>query len=235
MMKKKSQSLSLIIFVLILGTTTVFAQEYQENKYAFNSEKVKLSNFYLEIAPLTNFAMLNGQLANIGVISGGFILNKKFSVSFFVANSPKVNLLLFPPQGSTEYSTWVEAGVELDKLSSDAEFVHVNFRHSGLRFDYLHRTDRMLFWRAGLSAGFLGGLTLSENQTFMGLFNNTIYDEPVMSLSPEIGFGVNLLSWWRVHADFGYRFLSADKRIMSAADSDSFFASLSFAFGRFGK
>jgi hypothetical protein len=81
----------------------------------------------------------------------------------------------------------------------------------------------------------MGGLTLSENQTFLGLFDNTIYDESVISLSPEIGLGVNLLSWWRIHVDLGYRFLSADQRIMSAAKSDSFSASLSFAFGRFGK
>jgi len=130
------------------------------------------------------------------VVSGGFILNDKFSIAFFSANSPKVNLLAIPPRSSGEYSDWVEAG---------------------------------------LSAGFLVGLTQSENQTFLGQFNNTIYDESVISLSPELGLGINLLSWWRIHTDFGYRFIAADKRIMSAADSDSFFASLSFAFGRFGK
>jgi len=35
--------------------------------------------------------------------------------------------------------------------------------------------------------------------------------------------------------EFMYRFIAADQRIMNAADSDSFSASLSFAFGRFGK
>ena len=234
-MKKMVRVLSSIALGLILAVSGLNGQVSQEKKVAFNSDKVTLSNFYLEVAPSTNFAQLNGQLANIGVVSGGFILNDKFSIAFFSANSPKVNLLAVPPRGSQEYDDWVEAGVELDKLSSSTEFVHVNFRHSGLRLAYLHRTDRILFWRAGLSAGFLGGLTLSENQTFLGLFNNTIYDEPVMSLSPELGLGVNLLSWWRIHADFGYRFLTADQRIMSAADTDSFFFSLSFAFGRFGK
>lgn len=234
-MRKKLQNTTLIVFSLMLGAASVFAQESPEKKFAFNSEKVKLSTFYVEIAPSTNFAMLNGQLANIGVISAGFILNDKFSVSFFSANSPKVNLLAVPAPGSQEYDDWVEAGVELDKLSSSTEFVYVDFKHSGLRFDYLHRTDRMLFWRAGLSVGFLGGLSLSENKTFLGLFNNAIYNEPIMSLAPEIGLGVNLLSWWRVHADFGYRLLAADERVMEAADSDSFFFSLSFGFGNFGK
>jgi hypothetical protein len=235
MKKMKLHGIRLMVLGLVLGGAAVFAQVTPEKKYAFDSEKVKLSNFFIEIAPGTNFAELNDQIASISVLSAGFILNDKFSVSFFMANSPKVNLLAVPPQDSEEYSEWVEAGVELDKLSSTSEFVYVNFRHSGLRFSYLHRTDRILFWRAGLSVGFLGGLSLSEDQTFMGLFNNTVYDESVISLTPEAGIGVNLLRWWRVYVDLGYRLVAVDERIMNAADSDSFFFSLSFAFGKFGK
>jgi len=235
MNRKKRQSIALIVLSLMLSSASVSAQESREKKFAFNSEKVKLSTFFVEITPGTNFASLNGQMANIGVFSAGFILNEKFSVSFFSASSPKVNLLAVPAEGSQEYDDWMEAGVELDKLSSSTEFVYVDFRHSGLRFDYLHRTDRMLFWRAGLSVGFLGGLSLSEEQTFLGLFNNSIYNEPIISAAPEVGLGVNLLSWWRVYADFGYRLLGADERIMEAADTDSFFFSLSFGFGKFGK
>jgi len=234
-MRREKMSIIIIVLSFLLTGAAAVAQESPEKRYAFNSEKVKLSNFYVEIAPGTNFAKLNGQSANVSMLSAGFILNDKFSVSFFTANSPKINLLAVPPFGSEEYFQWIEAGVELDKLLFDTEFVFVNFRHSGLRFDYLHRTDRILFWRAGLAAGFLGGLSLSENQTFLGLFNNSVYNEPIISLTPEIGLGVNLLSWWRIHADFGYRFVGADERIMKAADVDSFFFSLSFAFGRFGK
>ena len=60
-----------------------------------------------------------------------------------------------------------------------------------------------------------------------------IYDEPVMSITPDIGMGVNLLKWWRVYLDAGYRLLGADTRIMGAADADSFTFSLGFAFGKF--
>jgi len=235
MMKKKMHGISLMILGLMLGGAAVFAQNIPEKKFAFDSEKVKLSNFFLEVAPGTNFAELNDQLASMAVLSAGFILNDKYSISFFMANSPKVNLLAIPPQGSEEYTEWVDAGVELDNLSSTTEFVYVNFRHSGLRFSYLHRTERILFWRAGLSLGFLGGLSLSEDQTFMGLFNNSVYNETVISLTPEAGLGINLLSWWRLYADFGYRFVAVDERIMDTADSDSFFFSISFGFGRFGK
>jgi hypothetical protein len=235
MMKKRLNVIRFMVLGLMLGGAAVFAQDIPEKKFAFDSKKVKLSNFFIEVAPGTNFAELNNQIASISVLSAGFILNEKFSVSFFMANSPKVNLLAVPAQGSEEYTEWVEAGVELDNLSSTTEFVYVNFRHSGLRFSYLHRTDRMLFWRVGLSAGFLGGLTLSENKSFLGLFNNSIYNESVISITPEAGLGVNLLSWWRVYADLGYRFVAVDERIMNAADTDSFFFSLSFGFGKFGK
>ena len=234
-MKRNLQNIIIMVIILMLGVTCAYGQEYIEKKTAFNSEKVKLSNFFLELAPRTNFAKLNDQMANISMFLGGFILNEKFAIAFFTATSPKINLLAVPPGGSDEYAGWMEAGVELSKISTSTEFVYVNYRHSGLRFDYLHRTDRILFWRAGVSVGFLGGLTLSENQTFLGLFNNTIYDEHELSVSPEVGIGVNLLSWWRIHADLGYRILTADQRIMSASQSDSFFFSLSFAFGKFGK
>lgn len=234
-MRKIKLSTILTAIGLVIAVTMASAQVSPEKKFAFNSEKVKLSNFYVEIAPSTNFAQLNDQLANISVFSAGFILNDKFSVSFFTANSPKLNLLAVPPQGSGEYNEWLDAGVELDKLFSSTEFVYVNFRHSGLHLSYMHRTDRMVFWRAGLQAGFLGGMSLSENKSFMGLFNNEIYNESVISLAPSLGVGVNLLSWWRIHADAGYRLMAVDERIMKAADSDSFFFSLSFGFGNFGK
>jgi hypothetical protein len=233
-MKSKKQIVSALVFSLIFVSASIFSQENADKKFLLNSDKLKLSTFFVELAPGTSFSKLNGQTASVSVLSGGFILNDKFSISFFSANSPKLNLINVPEPGSEDYDEWIKAGVELDKLASSTELVYVNFRHSGLRFDYLHRTDRVLFWRAGLSVGFLGGLTLSENKTFLGLFNNTIYNESAISVSPEIGLGINLLKWWRVNLDAGYRLLGADNRIMSSADADSFTFSLGFAFGKFG-
>jgi hypothetical protein len=234
-MNRTLTRIAVIIIAALLTGTTLLAQELSDNSFLFRSDKVQLSTFFVEINPGTSFSSLNGQSASMSVLSAGFILNDKFSISFFSAASPKINLIRIPATGSQEYDDWVEAGVELDKLSSSTELVHVNFKHSGLRFDYLHRTDRVLFWRAGVSAGFIGGLTLSEDKTFLGLFNNEIYNEPVITVAPEIGLGINLLPWWRVHLDAGYRFLGADKRIIDSADADSFTFSLGFSFGNFGK
>ena len=52
--------------------------------------------------------ILNDQIATIGMISGGFILNEKFAIAFFSATSPKVNLMAIPPGGSEEYADWLE-------------------------------------------------------------------------------------------------------------------------------
>lgn len=150
-----------------------------------------------------------------------------------MATSPKINLIAVPEYGSQEYSDWIDAGVELDKVSASTEFLFVNFKHSGLNLGYLHNSHKTVFYRANLSLGFLGGLSFTENKSFLGLFSNDVYEEKVISFEPEIGVGVNLLSWWRVYLDAGYRLLGADTRIMSAADADSFTFSISFGFGYF--
>ena len=229
----------LIGLYFVLHFVNGFSQKREEpapeKKFLFNTEKVQLSTFFFELSPGTYFSKLNGQLVSTAVASGGFILNDRFSISFFSASSPKVNLISIPENGTAEYDEWTDAGVDLDKLNSDQELVYVDFKHSGLKFNYLHKTDNILFWRTGISFGFLGGLTLSGDDTFMGLFNNVIYDEKVITLEPEFGLGVNLLPWWRAHIDLGYRFMSADTRIMGSADADSFTLNLGFAFGKFAR
>lgn len=232
-MKRSLLLLSLII-LCIVPNISVSAQETSENKFLFNSEKLQLSTFYLEVSPVSS-STLNKQKVSTFTLSAGFILNNKFSVSFFSAAAPKINLIAVPEAGSDEYLDWLAAGVELGRVSSNTEFLFVDFKHSGLKFGYLHNTEKMVFWRANLAAGFIGGLTLSENKTFMGLFNNEVYKESVITLEPEFGVGINLLPWWRVYTDVGYRFLNADTRIMSAADADSFTFSLTFGFGRFNQ
>lgn len=227
------KKLTIVVSSLLVLVLTSNAQESPEKKFLFRSDNVELQTFFAEITPQTHFTRLNKQKVNVGVLNLGFILNEKFSVSFFMSTSPKVNLIPVPEFGSEEYFKWVEAGVELDKVSSSTEFLFVDFRHSGLRFNYIHNSHKIVFYRAGIAFGFLGGLTFTENQSFLGLFNNQIYKESVISLEPEIGVGVNLLSWWRFHIDAGYRFLGADTRIMGAADADSYTFSLTFAFGNF--
>lgn len=228
------RKLFICLFTLFTLVYSSQAQDTSDNKFLFNSEKLQLNTFYLELSPVS-VSTLNNQSVSVSALSAGFILNRKFTLSFFMGFSPKVNLIPVPEYLSETYIEWLDAGVELDKLSADTEFLYVDYKHSGLKFGYLHNTEKTVFWRASLALGFIGGLTLSENKTFMGIANNQVYKEKVFTVEPELGLGVNLLPWWRIFTDVGYRFLNADTRIMSTADANSYTFSLTFGFGRFNQ
>jgi hypothetical protein len=225
------------ILIAILGSFLYLSdQTYgqdKDGKFLLRDSQFKLSTFYFEFTPSTSFSILNEQVVTVSEFSGGLILNNKFYLSFFTTGSPKINTIRIPEPGSQEYNDWIEAGVEVDKISSQAEFLYVKFKHSGLKFGYLHNTYKTLFWRAGIQLGFTGGLNMTEDQTFLGLFDNLVFETNIFTLEPHFGGGVNLLPWWRLHLDLGYRFLSVDKRILDATDTDSFTLKLGFSFGNF--
>ena len=222
----------LLLMLVAMISLPSFSQE-TDGKYLFRDSKVKLTTFYAEINPSTSFSFLNDQMANISELAAGFILNNKFYFSFFMTGSPKINTVVLPEPFSDQWYDWVEAGVELEKVSSDAEFLYVKFKHSGLRFGYMHNTHKTVFWRAGFMFGFTGGLNMTEDQTFLGMFDNLVWETKIITLEPHIGGGVNLLPWWRVHLDLGYRLMNVDKNVLSATDTDSFTFKLGFAFGNF--
>ena len=220
----------LMLMALFIGSS--FSQD-TDGKYLFRDSKVKLTTFYVEINPSTSFSSLNGQMVNITELTAGFILNNKFYFSYFMTGSPKINTVAVPEPFSDQWNDWVDAGVELDKVSSSAEFLYAKFKHSGLRFGYMHNTHKTVFWRAGFLFGFTGGLNLTEDQTFLGMFDNLVWETKIITFEPHIGGGVNLLPWWRVNLDLGYRLMSVDKNVLSSTDTDSFTFKLGFAFGNF--
>ena len=219
----------LLLMLVVMISLPSFSQD-TDGKYLFRDSKVKLTTFYAEVNPSTSFSFLNGQMANITELAAGLILNNKFYFSYFMTGSPKINTVAIPEPFSDEWYDWEEAGVELENVSSDAEFLYVKFKHSGLRFGYMHNTHKTVFWRAGLLFGFTGGLNMTEDQTFLGMFDNLVWETKIITLEPHIGGGVNLLPWWRVHLDLGYRMMSVDKHVLSATDVDSFTFKLGFAF-----
>ena len=228
---KKLKYILYALFTCVVSSTS-FSQE-SDGAYLFRDSKVKLTSFYAEVSPATSFSWLNDQLVNITELSGGLILNNKFYFSYFMTGSPKINTVAIPEPFSDEWLEWLDAGVELDRVSLDAEFLYVKFRHAGLRFGYMHNTHKTAFWRAGLFFGFTGGLRMTEDQTFLGLFDNLVWETKIITLEPHIGGGVNLLPWWRVNLDLGYRLINVDKQVLSATDIDSFTFKLGFSFGNF--
>ncbi len=223
---------NIILFCLVFIAFTAYSQE-EDGRYLFRDGKLKLTTFYAEINPSTSFSVMNEQLVNVFEVSGGFILNNKFYLAFFTTGSPKINTVNIPEPGTQEYEDWEEAGVEMDQISPDAEFLYVKFKHSGLKLGYMHKTNRTVFWRAGLQFGFTGGLNMTEDQTFLGLFDNKVFETKIFTLEPQFGGGVNLLPWWRLHLDVGYRFMGVDERILSSTQTDSFTFKLGFSFGNF--
>lgn len=221
------------VSILFLCVTTFVIHAQDTSKYLLNNPKSKLTTFYASIAPMTAFSSLNNQSVNVMDVSAGIIVNKQYYLGYFMSGSNNVNVISVPEFASDEYWDWLEAGVELDKLSSSTEFVYANFRHSGLKAGYIHNPDGFVSYRVGGMFGFIGGFQLSENKSFLGMFDNIIFKNKVITAEPHAGVILNLLPWWRMNLDLGYRFINVDPRILSAPDADSFTFKLSFAFGKF--
>ncbi len=223
----------LLLLVFALSGLIIYGQT-DKSPFLLEREATKATTFFAEVYPYSSWSSLNKQSVSVFEMAGGILIRNKFYVAYFTANSPSVNKVAVPDQGSEEYLKWIEAGVELEKVSAETEFLLVKFHHSGLKFGYLHNADKMVYWRAGLKWGFSGGFHLTEDKTFMGMFDNKVYKSKIMTLEPDLGLGINLLPWWRAHIDLGYRLVSVDERIIASADADSFTFSLGFSFGRFG-
>lgn len=224
---------AVITVLFLLTSLCVSSQEDENSQYLLTHSKVTLSGFYAEIAPGTYFSKLNDQMASVVDVSGGLRLNNRMTFSFFFSGSPKINKLPIPEFGSDAYFEWIDAGVKLWRVSEDSEFLYVKLRHAGIRLGYEHYKGKPVFWRTDLGLGFLGGMDLTEDKTFFGLFDNPVYKKSIITVEPTVGVCINLLKWWRVNFDVGYRVASIDSRIISGADADSFTGKLSFGFGNF--
>jgi len=222
----------LLLMLVVVNNLSSLSQD-SDGTYLLRDSKVKLTTFYAEISPSTSFAILNSQVVNITEMTGGLILNNKFYFGFFTTGSSKVNTVPIPEPFSDEWIKWLDAGVDLDKISSNAEFLYAKFKHSGLKFGYMHNTGNTIFWRAGIMFGFSGGFSLTEDQTFLGLFDNMVWESKIITLEPHIGGGVNLLPWWRFNLDLGYRFLKLEEEVLTPTQTDGVTFKLGFAFGNF--
>jgi hypothetical protein len=238
-MKKKlflSRGPAALVFSVVLlltGMSNALTAQEDKGKFLLRDSKVKLSTFYAEVAPSTSFTFLNDQMTSIMELTGGLILNQRFYFGYFMTGASKVNTVPIPEPLSDEWFDWLEAGVELDKISSNAETLFARFKHSGLKFGYMHNTGNTIFWRTGIMFGFSGGFSMTEDQTFLGLFDNLVWESKIITLEPHVGGSVNLLPWWRANLDIGYRLVRLDENIVKATDTDGITLKLGFAFGNF--
>lgn len=232
----------LLIFILIFAEQQAHAQKTEDHpdyKYLFKNNPeagLRFSTFYGEIAPTTAWANLNKSFGNVFMTEFGLHLNRKFAIGFYLARSPKQNQTPIPEVGSPEYDEWLNAGIRLDKLAPSTEVVYVYFSHSGLNLSYMHNTENVVFWRAGMRFG-AGKLQILENQRQLLDFANTsIYQATAYNLNPEIGVAVNLRSWWRLHTDMGYRIVFANSaEPAQASDFYGITFKVGFSFGAFNR
>jgi len=231
-----------VLFALLFCTLNASAQvkeDHPEYLYLFKNSpeaKLRFSTFYVETAPTTAWANLSNAFGKVFMTEFGLHLNRKFSLGFYLARSPKQNQTPIPAAGSPQYNDWLSAGIRLDQLAPSAEVVYVYFSHSGLNLSYMHNAENVLFWRTGIRLG-AGKLQITENQKQLFDFTNTnIYEATAFNINPEIGLGVNLRSWWRLHADIGYRLVLANsEEPAKASDFYGVTFKLGFAFGAFNR
>lgn len=190
----------IVLIGLISISFSLKAQQVQnepETKYLFkdsDSKGLTFSTFYEEIAPSTAFATLNNSLGKVFMTEVGIHLNRKFTIGYYLARAPKTNVINVPAQGTPEYQEWIDSGVELDQLPTGATQAFLYFSHSGINLAYMHKTEKVVFGRAGIRFG-TGKLYLtSEKKQLLDFFNTTIYENVVFNINPEIGVGVNLRS-----------------------------------------
>ena len=197
---------------------------------------VELSTFYGEIAPSTAFATLNNSIGKVLMSEFGIHLNRKFTIGFYMARSNKTSVINVPAANDPKYQEWIDAGVQLDQLPTGATQAFAYFSHSGLNLAYMHKTERVVFWRAGLRVG-SGKLELTaETKQLFDFFNTSIYEKKVTNINPEVGIGINLRSWWRLHLDAGYHFVFVNtEEVIDSGMFDGATFKFGFAFGNFAK
>lgn len=227
------------VFALLVSAN-VFSQEADKMsgfKYLFkdNTEKgLNFTTFYGEIAPTTAWANLNTTFGKVFLAEFGLILNNKITIGYYLARSPKKNQVPVPQQGTPEYDDWLSYGIKLDQLSPDTEVTYVYFSHSGINLSYLFKSNNIVFWRTGLRFG-SGKLEILEDQRqLFDFFNTSIYEAKALNVNPEVGIGVNLRKWWRLHADAGYRIVFAQtEKAIDKRDYYGLTFKVGFSFGKF--
>ena len=220
-MKKASSQLTLCLSVILLLCISTAIPGYgqdeedDEGRFIFRNNTVQLSTFYFEIAPFTYISSVADEIRGFNNLSAGFILNNRFYLSAFVILSPTIT--------DMPYVTVTE------QLK-----VYVSYRQVGIKLGYMHRTDRMVFWRANLAVGLGGGFRLTDSNSFVDrLFGSWEYMATAYTLEPSFGAGFNLLPWWRLYVDLGYRFMGPNDFVVSIAGDDSITLMISFGFGNF--
>lgn len=201
------------MLICISTTIPAFGQDEvdAEGKFIFRNNKVQLSTFYFELAPATYLSSISGDIQGFTNLLGGFILNNRYYISVFLTLSNMI-----------------------EEIEYENEQLFVSYQQAGFKLGYMHRTDRMMFWRVSLAAGLAGGFRLKEDNSLLNTsFGSWVYRASVLTLESILGVGFNLLPWWRLYVDLGYRFMGPSDLVIDIADDNTITLMISFGFGNF--
>lgn len=116
----------------------------------------------------------------------------------------------------------------------------LQFGHGGLWLGYIIQPARVLHMNVNAKIGG-GELSLNESLDEYDMFDS-YHRDAVFVMSPSVGVDVNILPWFRIAANAGYRVVSgvsgktyddSDKKIFKSEDYNGAVFSMSFLFGNF--
>lgn len=119
-------------------------------------------------------------------------------------------------------------GSEVGTLQIDGSSYDLEMRHGGLWLGYSYNAHKLIHPYASIRLG--GGELTAENTS------STKFEDSFFTVSPDLGFELNLATWFKVVAAAGYRFTNLDEVSIPNVKNgavDSFTAGLTFRFGGF--
>lgn len=172
-------------------------------------------------APIVEFSNIKGQFAVSNGGGGAVLFNQTFFLGGYgisMSNSIAVNA-----SGTSQ---------------------RLDFGHGGFWLGYVNSHKKLVHFTSGLRLGW-GGLNLKNNNSFGNNFNTRLSN--CFVATPEVGFEVNITSFFKISATAGYRFVSGVGNVqftdtqgaitesISNSDFNSPMGSLTFKFGWFGR
>lgn len=201
-----------IITIIILTAIQVTAQE----QTLLGSGEISNGGFG---GPVIKYTSIKGETGILVGGRGGWIINHSFVIGgggYGLVNNIKA---LMP--------------VHIDQFGR-LHTPYINFGYGGVELEYIIQSDRLLHFSLYT---LIGGGTISYRDGLWGDNNSGEWDTPedaFFVLEPQINVELNVVSFMRINAGAGYRFISGvELNNLDNGDFSGFSGGLTLKFGSF--
>ena len=124
----------------------------------------------------------------------------------------------------------------VNEIQSDFQIgnvpTYIHFGYGGLELEYIGLSDQLIHFSVYTLIG-AGGVNLSDN--FYEDWDDHHYgSDSFFVINPEVNIEINIVSFFRINAGAGYRFISGiDSDTLQNEDFSGFSAALTLKFGSF--